>query len=118
MKPRLVTVAHGTRAAEGPVTIHGLVRQVARRMPNVDVVESYVELVEPSFSSVMERAEAPSVVVPLLLSTGYHVTTDLPEAARRSPYPVVTARPLGPHPLLAAAACWSTTAGSAASPSW
>ena len=41
MKP--VTVAHGTRAAEGPVTIHGLVRQVARRMPNVDVVESYVE---------------------------------------------------------------------------
>ena len=29
----------------------------------------------------MERAEAPSVVVPLLLSTGYHVTTDLPATA-------------------------------------
>lgn len=113
MKPRLVTVAHGTRAAEGPVTIHGLVRQVARRMPNVDVVESYVELVEPSFSSVMERAEAPSVVVPLLLSTGYHVTTDLPEAALRSPYPVVTARHLGPHPLLAAAAAMRLRAAGA-----
>ena len=113
MKPRLVTVAHGTRAAEGPVTIHALVRQVARRMPNVDVVESYVELVEPSFSSVMERAEAPSVVVPLLLSTGYHVTTDLPAAARLSPYPVVTARPLGPHPLLAAAAAMRLRAAGA-----
>ena len=113
MKPRLVTVAHGTRAAEGPVTIHALVRQVARRMPNVDVVESYVELVEPSFSSVMERAEAPSVVVPLLLSTGYHVTTDLPAAALRSPYPVVTARPLGPHPLLAAAAAMRLRAAGA-----
>lgn len=104
MKPRLVTVAHGTRHAEGPRVVGTLVRRVGRRLPDVEVVESYVELTEPSFASVMATAQGPSVVVPLLLSTGYHADHDLPESARLSPFPVTIARPLGPHPLLAAAA--------------
>ncbi|HSE71211.1 MAG TPA: sirohydrochlorin chelatase [Nocardioidaceae bacterium] len=102
MRARLVTVAHGTRNAAGPEVVRALVRQVRRRLPSVDVAESYVELVEPSFSSVMTSSESPSVVVPLLLSTGYHVTTDLPESAALSPHEVTLTRPLGPHPLLAA----------------
>ncbi|HSE10316.1 MAG TPA: sirohydrochlorin chelatase [Nocardioidaceae bacterium] len=113
MKPRLVTVAHGTRDAEGPRAIRALVRRVARRLPDVDVVESYVELTDPSFESVMASTEGPSVVVPLLLSTGYHVNHDLPESARRSAFPVVVARPLGPHPLLAAAGAMQLRAAGA-----
>ena len=113
-KPRLVTVAHGTRNAEGPRVIGSLVSRVRRRLPDVDVVESYVELTEPSFESVMASAEEPSVVVPLLLSTGYHVTHDLPESAQRSPFPVTLARPLGPHPLLAAAAAMQLRVAGAA----
>lgn len=103
LRPRLVTVAHGTRDPAGPPAIRSLVRRVARLLPGVEVVESYVELCEPSFGSVMAAATGPSVVVPLLLSTGHHVDRDLPEASRRSPCPVTLARPLGPHPLLAAA---------------
>lgn len=103
MRPRLVAVAHGTRNAHGPRTIRSLVGRVARRLPGVEVVESYVELAEPAFEAVMETAQEPSVVVPLLLSTGYHVNHDLPEAARASDHPVAMTPPLGPHPLLAAA---------------
>lgn len=103
MKPRLVAVAHGTRNPVGPTAIRSLMGQVRRRLPNVDVVDSYVELVEPSLSSVMSGSNGPSVVVPLLLSTGYHVTHDVPESAQLSEHPVTLARPLGPHPLLAAA---------------
>ncbi|HEY0776237.1 MAG TPA: CbiX/SirB N-terminal domain-containing protein, partial [Nocardioidaceae bacterium] len=113
MKERLVTVAHGSRDGEGPRAIRALVKRVGRRLAGVEVVESYVELVEPSFASVMATAQEPSVVVPLLLSTGYHVNVDLPEAARHSPFPVTMARPLGPHPLLAAAGAMQLRAAGA-----
>jgi len=101
---RLVTVAHGTRHAEGPPVVAALVRRVGRMLRDVEVMESYVELTEPSFASVMATAQGPSVVVPLLLSTGHHAAHDLPESARLSPFPAAIARPLGPHPLLAVAA--------------
>lgn len=114
MRRRLVTVAHGTRDAAGPRAIRSLVRRVGRRLPGTEVVESYVELSEPSFGSVMAAATAPSVVVPLLLSTGFHVNRDLPETARLSPHPVTLSRPLGPHPLLAAAGVGQLRAAGAA----
>ncbi len=113
MRPRLVLVAHGTRHADGPPAVRSLVRRVARRLPHVEVVESFVELNEPSFASVMAEAEGPSVVVPLLLSIGYHVEHDVPESARRSRFPVAVAPPLGPHPLLAEAAAMQLRAAGA-----
>lgn len=102
MRPRLVAVAHGTRNPAGPHTIDLVMRQVRRRLPNVEVTTAFVELNEPSLSSVMSAADGPAVVVPLLLSTGYHVNHDLPQSAKLSAHPVSITRPLGPHPLLAA----------------
>lgn len=113
MKQRLVTVAHGTRHPDGPRTTRSLVRRVARRLCDVEVVESYVELADPSFDSVMAAGRGPTIVVPLLLSTGYHVTHDLPESARLSRHPVTLAPPLGPHPLLAAATAMQLRAAGA-----
>lgn len=113
MKERLVTVAHGSRDSEAPRAVRALVKRVGRRLPDVEVVESYVELAEPTFSSVMATAQEASVVVPLLLSTGYHVNVDLPESARLSAFPVTMGRPLGPHPLLAAAAAMQLRAAGA-----
>lgn len=43
------------------------------------------------------------MVVPLLLSTGYHVRIDLPHAVAAAPGRVALAAPLGSDPLLAAA---------------
>jgi sirohydrochlorin ferrochelatase len=51
----------------------------------------------------MSAIERPTVVVPLLLSTGHHVMTDVPAAAALSAAPVFVAAPLGPNRLLARA---------------
>jgi sirohydrochlorin ferrochelatase len=85
---RLVTVAHGTRHATGNDVARALTAAAGARL-GLPAVASYVELCAPLYSSLSLES---SVVVPLLLSTGYHVREDLGGA-----------RPLGPDPLLAAA---------------
>ena len=89
---RLVTVAHGTRSAAGNDVARALTAAAGARL-GMPAVASFVELASPPFAAVVGDGE-PSVVVPLLLSTGYHVREDLA---------VVAGRALGPHPLLAAA---------------
>ena len=96
----LVTVAHGTRRAGGNEVARVLTAR-AGSVLGVEAVASYVELSSPLLSEVVPGLTGPAVVVPLLLSTGYHVRVDLPEACALGP--VVLGRPLGPDPLLAAA---------------
>jgi sirohydrochlorin ferrochelatase len=89
---RLVTVAHGTRHRSGNEVARELTRRAGARL-GLPAVASYVELCEPSFSSVVAAPE-PSLVVPLLLSTGHHVRHDLASVGGQA---------LGPDPLLALA---------------
>ncbi|WGX97117.1 sirohydrochlorin chelatase [Nocardioides sp. L-11A] len=102
--PHLVTVAHGTRTAAGNEVARALTTAAARRL-GWPATASYVELCAPTFSEVLVEAAqstAPTVVVPLLLSTGYHLRHDLPAAvggAGRGD--VHLGRALGPDPLLA-----------------
>jgi sirohydrochlorin ferrochelatase len=105
MPPALVAVAHGTRNPAGPETVEALMSRVRRRLPGVEVQTSYVELNEPPFESVIAEQTGPTVVVPLLMSSGYHINHDLPRMAQTASVPVRIARPLGPHPLLAALMC-------------
>ena len=90
-----MAVAHGTRDPAGPEVIADLLDDVRRRLPDVDVITSWVELGAPGLHEVMAGMGRPAVVVPLLLSTGYHVTTDVPAAAALSGSPVHVAAPLG-----------------------
>jgi sirohydrochlorin ferrochelatase len=66
---------------------------------------SYVELCDPLVTSVLAApGEATStVLVPLLLTTGYHVRVDLPAAVADAGGVTTLTAPLGPDPLLAAA---------------
>jgi len=98
----LVTVAHGTRNVAGNDVARQITAAAAERA-GVRGLASFVELAEPLFADVMRAAEEPVTVVPLLLSTGYHVRVDLPEAAESAGVPVRMGGPLGPDPLLAAA---------------
>lgn len=102
--PLLVTVAHGTRRAGGNETARRLTATAAERL-GVPATAAYVELSEPLLADVVAGLTAPAVVVPLLLSTGFHVRQDLPEACAGAPpgVPVALGRPLGPDPLLARA---------------
>lgn len=101
MTPRLITVAHGTRVPAGNLVASAITARAARRLGQQRPVTSYVELAGPTLAEVMAANAAPAVVVPLLLSTGYHATQDIPAAVAASPSPVRLARPFGPHPLLA-----------------
>jgi sirohydrochlorin ferrochelatase len=100
----LVTVAHGTRVSAGNRVAADVTARAARRL-GVPGHTSYVELCAPSVRAVVRRLETPAVMVPLLLSTGYHVQYDLPSALGGAPFPVRSAGPLGPHPLLAEVMC-------------
>lgn len=87
---RLVTVAHGTRHVPGNAVARAITGAAGTRL-GMPWVASYVELATPLFASVMASG-VPSVVVPLLLSTGHHIRHDLGAG-----------RALGPDPLLASA---------------
>jgi sirohydrochlorin ferrochelatase len=93
----LIAVAHGTRSPAGRRQIQELAAAAARRRPGLDVRLCYVDVQEPKVADVVagvvaERADA--VVVPLLLSCGYHVRVDIAEAVAGTGFPV--SAPLGP----------------------
>lgn len=100
--PRLVTVAHGTRFGPGN-EVARQVTELAAEALGVRGVASYVELCAPAFARVVATGRGPTVAVPLLLSTGFHLRNDVPDAVRAARRPVVVAPALGPDPLLAAA---------------
>jgi sirohydrochlorin ferrochelatase len=98
--PVLVGAAHGTRNPEGTATTRALLDAVRAARPELDVRECYVDVCEPTPSQVLAGLDRPAVLVPLLLSPGYHVGVDLPRAARGAPVPVVVGEPLGPAEAL------------------
>jgi sirohydrochlorin ferrochelatase len=97
--PRLLVVAHGTASAAGSATTSALVDAIKAARPSVPVSLCFLDVAAPRLADALSALPEPLVLVPLLLSTGYHVQTDIPAAvAGRSD--VRIARHLGPHPLL------------------
>jgi sirohydrochlorin ferrochelatase len=100
----LVLAAHGTASAAGRATVEAIAARVRLARPSVPVRLCYVDVGSPRRSDVLGRMTGSAVVVPLLLSTGYHVRRDIPAAV--SAYPrlrAVITPTLGPDPLLAEA---------------
>jgi len=100
--PVLIACAHGTRNAEGQAAIRRVMAEIETLRPGLRVVEAYVDVQEPELGGVVEGLPegTAAVVVPLLLSTGFHIKVDVPKAIK-SRAEVVAARPLGPDPRLA-----------------
>lgn len=96
----LIACSHGTRFQEGRDAIHALIAQVQRLLPETPIAEAFVDVQEPSIDDVVASVDGPAVIVPLLLSAGFHTGIDIARAARTRA-DVVAAAPLGPHPLLA-----------------
>ncbi|MFD7154812.1 sirohydrochlorin chelatase [Kribbella sp. NPDC059898] len=99
----LVAVAHGTADPAGIAVVHELVRQLARQRPGLPVSLGFVDLVTPALPALVHRITRDvdeAVVVPLLLSSGYHVYVDVAAEARRYPGRVHAAAALGPDPVL------------------
>lgn len=99
--PALVLVAHGSRDPRTLRTVHELLDQVRAQRPDLPVHLGHIELNEPLLPDTLASlGAAEAVLVPLLLSRGYHVKRDIPEMAAASPARTRVAAPLGPHPLL------------------
>jgi sirohydrochlorin ferrochelatase len=96
-KPPLVAVAHGSSYPAAVQTVTALARQVTRLAPVIDIRVAFVQHAEPSLPQALAEAGQDAVIVPLLLSTGYHLTTDIAGIAKR------VAGPLGPDQLLVTA---------------
>ena len=99
--PVLLAVAHGSRDSAAQDSVGALAERVRRLSPALDVRVAFVQHAAPSLAEALAAAGGQAVVVPLLLSTGYHLTADIQGAAREATAPV--AAPLGPDPRLAEA---------------
>ncbi|MFJ2552071.1 sirohydrochlorin chelatase [Microbacterium sp. NPDC087591] len=99
-RPTLLAVSHGTDDVEGARAIADLVVQVAARLPDVEVRSAFVDVQQPDAPGALAAIEGPVVVVPLLLSSGFHVHHDL-HGMVADRIDAVVADPLGPDPRLA-----------------
>ena len=106
--PALVAASHGTSDPAGRRAVASLVAAVTDRRPDVPVVGAFVDVQQPDVPAALDGmpSGASVVIVPLLLSTGYHVHVDLAEAAAAAagadvPRPVAVTSALGPDARLA-----------------
>lgn len=103
VSPVLVVCAHGTRSAAGAAAVAGLVAEVAASRPGLDVRPAYVDVQEPDLPTVLAGLDgAEAVVVPVLLSAGFHVHVDIREAVAAAGDRVRAAGALGPDDTLVA----------------
>jgi sirohydrochlorin ferrochelatase len=100
-QPTLLAVSHGSKDPAAAAAIKTLAGQVSRLAPVLRVRVAFLSHAEPSLPGELAAAGRDTVVVPLLLSAGYHLSTDIAEAARTAGARV--AGPLGPDPLLTTA---------------
>lgn len=98
----LIACSHGTRFAEGRAVVSALVDHVAHLLPDIEVLPAFVDVEEPAVADVAAAvpADRRAVIVPLLLSRGFHTGVDIARAAKPHEH-VHAAQALGPHPLLA-----------------
>ena len=102
MNPVLVACAHGTRNPTGRRLIAELALAARGLRPGLTTTAAFVDVQPPTVVDVVAGLAASgqtAVVVPLLLSGGYHVHVDIAGAVAEADG-AVAASPLGPDPRL------------------
>ncbi|MDQ2849573.1 MAG: sirohydrochlorin chelatase [Actinomycetota bacterium] len=101
--PPLVLCAHGTANAAGQQVVLDLLALTRAELPGTRVEAAYVDVQSPGPGEVVSGlydAADPPVIVPLLLSTGFHVEVDIEEVVQAYPGTLATDA-LGPSALIA-----------------
>jgi sirohydrochlorin ferrochelatase len=111
----LLIAAHGTQSLVGAATVGALADLVRGSRPDVRVELCFLDILAPSIGEALMELAGPIVLVPAILSTGYHVRGDIPAAVGDRRDVVVTAH-LGPDPLLSVALADRLTAARGAHP--
>lgn len=100
--PALVAISHGTSSPDGQRAVAGLVSAVATARDDLDVTGGFVDVQQPDVAATLDSIDrAAAVVIPLLLSAGYHVHVDLRNTIRdTTDRDAVLGRALGPDDRL------------------
>ena len=100
LAPALLAISHGTSSASGQAAVAALVSAVAGSSGELSVRPGFVDVQQPDVPTVLGALPSGrvSVIVPLLLSAGYHVHVDLAEIADAAGATVAAA--LGPDDRL------------------
>lgn len=94
----LIAASHGTSVQAARDAVSALAEAVRVTAPHLDVREAFVDVQQPSLEEAVDVVEGLAVVVPLLLTSGFHHRVDIARAVERPN--VVAAEVLGPDPLL------------------
>lgn len=99
--PALLAISHGTSSADGQLAVATLVDAVANGC-TVPALPGHVDVQQPDVPAVLGSLPPglSAVIVPLLLSAGFHVHIDLVNAASVDDREVTVARALGPDDRL------------------
>ncbi|HXH35309.1 MAG TPA: CbiX/SirB N-terminal domain-containing protein [Plantibacter sp.] len=102
--PALAAVSHGTSCPVGQASVAALVAAVAEKRRDLHVTGGFVDVQQPDVPATLRSIapEQPAVVVPLLLSAGFHVHVDLVEDLETTDRPTALGRALGPDDRLVA----------------
>ncbi|MDQ0575697.1 sirohydrochlorin chelatase [Agromyces albus] len=98
----LLAVTHGAPSADNRSAIIGLVDAVAAEVPAVQIGISFVDAQNSDVAAALaQHASTPAVIVPLVLSAGFHVRTGLSQGINQlPPGGPGLAEPLGPDPRI------------------
>jgi sirohydrochlorin ferrochelatase len=101
--PVLVGCGHGTRVPAGRRAMAEFRLAIAKARPGLEIRAAQVDVHKPALDDVVAELAGQGrsiVVVPLLLSTGYHVKVDIARAVESAGGLAVAAAALGPDPVL------------------
>lgn len=100
--PALLAVSHGTSCPVGQASVAALVAAVGRSRPDLRVTGGFVDVQQPDVPATLGSIEPdrPAVVVPLLLSAGFHVHVDLVEDLDAADRPTALGGAMGPDDRL------------------
>lgn len=101
--PVLVACSHGTRSAAGNTTVEELRTRLRQARPGLEVVAAHVDVQEPELGAVVDGLREQGrtcVVVPLLLSSGYHVRVDIARAVDAADGAATSAAAMGPDDVI------------------
>ena len=103
----ILTVSHGTSDPLGQRAIEGYAEAIHREAGADVAAHAFVDVQQPEVGTALSDlpADATIVIVPLLLSRGYHLGHDIPQAAAPFGERVVIAGALGPDVRLADVLC-------------
>jgi len=96
----LILCAHGSHDTRGRLALAALLNAVRREAQDLDVVDGFVDVQDPSIAEVVAGTSGPRAIVPLMLAYDRPVSVDIVQASHLDPLAVVTP-PLGPDWVLA-----------------